>query len=304
MIEVAITPRSFRQTPGPHHDLLEKRSLKARFPDSDEPLDAEALAAFVAGCPALIVGTDEVDAQVLEAGPLELVVKYGTGMDNIDIESARARGVRVESTAGANSRSVAELTLGLMLALARNIAGHDRGVRSGLWARHTGVELEGKRLGLVGFGAVGREVARMADALGMELMIHDPYVDAEIEHSSLREVLSNSDVVSLHLPLNDETRGVIAVDELAAMKEGALLVNTARGGLVDEEALVEVLVTGRLGGAAFDVFSTEPPGDSPLLHLENFIASPHAGAATYEAIRRAGVEAVDKVVAFFAAGAQ
>jgi D-3-phosphoglycerate dehydrogenase len=304
MIEVAITPRSFRRTPGPHHELLEKRSLKARFPDRDEPLNAAALAVFVSGCPALIVGTDEVDAQVLDAGPLEVVVKYGTGMDNIDIESARVRGVRVESTAGANSRSVAELTLGLMLALARNIAGHDRGVRSGSWARQTGVELEGKRLGLVGFGSVGREVARIARALGMEIMVHDPYVDAGTEHSSLREVLSTSDVVSLHLPLNDETRGVIGGDELSAMKAGAILVNTARGGLVDEEALAKALETGRLGGAAFDVFSTEPPGDSPLLHLENFIASPHAGAATYEAIRRASVEAVEKVVALFAKNGQ
>ncbi|MGH2787787.1 MAG: phosphoglycerate dehydrogenase [Actinomycetota bacterium] len=304
MIEVAITPRSFRQTPGPHHDLLEKRSLKARFPDSDAPLSAGALAAFVTGCPALIVGTDEVDAQVMDAGPLEIVVKYGTGMDNVDIGAARARGVRVESTAGANSRSVAELTLGLMLALARNIAWHDRGVRSGSWARHTGLELEGKRLGIVGFGSVGRKVARIARALGMEVIIHDPYVNAGIGHSSLREVLSNSDVVSLHLPLNDETRGVIGGDELALMKAGALLVNTARGGLVDEEALAVALEAGRLGGAAFDVFSTEPPGDSPLLHLENFIASPHTGAATHEAIRRASLEAVEKVVALFATEAQ
>lgn len=304
MIEVAITPRSFRQTPGPHHDLLEKRSLKARFPDGEEPLNAAALAAFVSGCPALIVGTDEVDAQVMDAGPLRVVVKYGTGMDNIDIESARARGVRVESTAGANSRSVAELTLGLMLALARNIARHDRGVQSGSWMRHTGVELQGKRLGLVGFGSVGREVARIARALEMEVMVHDPYVDAGIEHGSLREVLSSSDVVSLHLPLNDETRGIIGGDELAGMKAGALLVNTARGGLVDEEALAKVLETGRLGGAAFDVFSTEPPGDSPLLDLENFIASPHAGAATYESIRRASMEAVEKVLVLFAEDAR
>jgi D-3-phosphoglycerate dehydrogenase len=299
MIEVAITPRSFRRTPGRHHDLLKRRSLKARFPDNDEPLNAAELAAFVSGCRALIVGTDEVDAQVLDAGPLDVVVKYGSGMDNIDIESARVRGVRLDSTAEANSRSVAELTVGLMLALARNIAGHDRGVRSGAWARQTGIELEGKRLGLVGFGSVGREVATIGRALGMEVIVHDPYVVAEIEQGSLHDVLSTSDVVSLHLPLNEETRGVIGGGELSMMKASALLVNTARGELVDEEALAKALETGRLRGAAFDVFSTEPPGDSPLLHLENFISSPHAGAATYDAIQRAGVEAVEKVWALF-----
>jgi D-3-phosphoglycerate dehydrogenase len=296
VIEIAITPRSFRKAPGAHHDLLTTSDVEVRFPDNERPMNATEMASFVEGCAGLIVGTDEVTDAVLGAGPLRAVVKFGSGLDNIDLAAAREREVAVDSTPGANARSVAELTIALMLALARHVVLHDRGVRAGEWSRRTGIELEGKTLGLVGCGAIGNEVLRMARGLGMDVLVHDPYAEVKAPNVPLDNLLSMCDVVSLHLSLTDETRGVLDADRLRTMKKGALLINTARGGLVDEGALAETLREGRLGGAAFDSFASEPPTGSPLLGLDSFIASPHAGASTLEAAERAGVRAVSRLL--------
>jgi phosphoglycerate dehydrogenase-like enzyme len=295
MTAVAVTPRSFRQTTGEHHDRLEASGLDVRFPsDLERALVEEEMVELVRGCRGLIVGVDPVTSRVLEAGPLRVVVKYGSGLDNIDLDAAERLGVSVSSTAGTNARSVAELAIALLLALARSVPYHDRSVRSGSWARRTGIELAGKRLGVVGYGAVGREVSRIAQALGMQVVAHDPFVeDADIALLGLDELLGTSDAVSLHVPLDDTTRGLIDAAALGKMRPGALLVNTARGDIVDEAALADALAGGALGGAALDAFSREPPARSPLLALETFVASPHAGSATTEAIRRMAVETVD-----------
>jgi D-3-phosphoglycerate dehydrogenase / 2-oxoglutarate reductase len=296
VIHIAVTPRSFRNSPGAHHDLLKAEDVDARFADNDKPMQADEMVTFVEGCVGLIVGTDQVTDAVLTAGPLRAVVKFGSGLDSIDLDAARDRKVAVDSTPGANARSVAELAIGLMLALARDIPLHDRAVREGQWARRSGMELEGKTLGLIGCGAIGSEVLRMARGLGMEVLVHDPYADTGALNISLDQLLPASDIVSLHMPLTDETAGMINADRLRAMKQGALLINTARGGVVDEEALVAALQDGHLGGAAFDSFASEPPGDSPLLRLDSFIASPHAGASTVEAAERTGVRAVRRLL--------
>jgi phosphoglycerate dehydrogenase-like enzyme len=296
MTTVAVTPRSFRQTPGEHLDRLRAKA-EVRFPDVDRPLDEDEMVELVRGCAGLIVGVDPVTGLVLEAGPLRVVVKYGSGMDNIDVPAAEDLGVRVSSTPGANARSVAELAVGLLLSLARNVVAHDRTVRGGSWRRITGIELAGKRLGIVGYGAIGREVARIAAGLEMEVVAHDPLVDdADVPLVPLAELYATSDAVSLHVPLTPETRGLVGAGELAAMKPTAFLLNTARGGLVDEEALAEALRTGRLGGAALDGFVEEPLGDSPLRGLDNVILSPHAGAATLDAVRRTATRAVDQLL--------
>jgi D-3-phosphoglycerate dehydrogenase / 2-oxoglutarate reductase len=290
---VGITPRSFRQTPGEHVELLERSGLDVRYPDEDRPLDERELLKLVRGCAGLIVGVEPVTDGVLAAGPLRAVVKYGSGMDNIDLEAARRRAVTVSSTPGANARSVGELTIGLLLALARHLPLHDRLVRAGSWSRLVGTELGGKRLGILGYGAVGREVAVIARGLDMDVIAHDPFVvEADVELVNLPALLASSDAVSLHVPLDEKTRNVIDANALALMRPGALLVNTARGGLVDEHALAEALASGRLGGAALDTFTEEPPQGSPLLSADNVILSPHAGAATVEAARRAGTQAV------------
>lgn len=296
MTRVAVTPRSFRQTPGEHLDRL-RADFEVLFPDVDRPLDEAEMVQLVRGCAGLIVGIDPVTSQVLEAGPLRVVVKYGSGMDNIDAAAAEELGVRVSSTPGANARSVAELAVGLLLSLARNVVVHDRSIRDGSWRRITGIELAGKRLGIVGYGAVGREVARIAQGLDMVVVAHDPLVDdADVPLVPLEELYATCDAVSLHVPLTSETRGMIGTEELAAMKPTAFLLNTARGGLVDEEALAEALSTGRLGGAALDGFAEEPLGESPLRGLDNVVLSPHAGAATLDAVRRTATRAVDQLL--------
>ena len=298
MSAVAVSARSFRQVPGEHQELLRASGLPVRFAEADRPLDEEELVELVRGCWGLIVGVDPVTAAVLDAGPLRVVVRFGSGTDNVDLEAAGRRGVRVAATPGANARSVAELTIGLLLALARHLVVHDREIRSGSWSRHTGIELAGRRLGVVGYGAVGRQVAGIAGALGMEVVATDPAVrDAEVPLVDLETMLASSDAVTLHVPLADDTRAMIGATQLDGMRPQALLVNTSRGGLVDEQALAQALAAGRLGGAAFDTFEREPPEASPLLALDNFIASPHAGAATMEAARRTGVAAVRELLA-------
>ena len=297
MTTIAVTPRSFRHTPGPHLDRL-RAELDVRFPDLDRPLDEGEMVELVRGCAGLIVGVDPVTRQVLEAGPLRVVVKYGSGMDNIDVEAARALDVQVSSTPGANARSVAELAIALLLALARNVASHDRGVRAGSWRRVTGVELAGKQLGIVGYGAIGREVARIARGLDMNVVAHDPLIDeAEVRLVDLDALYAESDAVTLHLPLTEETRGLVGARELAAMRPTAFLINTARGGLVDEAALAEALRSGGLAGAALDGFDAEPLGESPLRELDNVVLSPHAGASTNEAVLRTAARAVDQLLA-------
>jgi D-3-phosphoglycerate dehydrogenase / 2-oxoglutarate reductase len=295
---VAVSARSFRQVPGEHQELLRDSGLPVRFAEADRPLDEEELVELVRGCWGLIVGVDPVTAAVLDAGPLRVVVRFGSGTDNVDLEAAGRRGVRVAATPGANARSVAELTIGLLLALARHLVVHDREIRSGSWSRHTGIELAGRRLGVVGYGAVGRQVAGIAGAIGMEVVATDPAVrDAEVPLVDLETMLASSDAVTLHVPLGDDTRAIIGATQLDRMRPQALLVNTSRGGLVDEQALAQALAAGRLGGAAFDTFEREPPEASPLLAQDNFIASPHAGAATMEAARRTGVAAVRELLA-------
>jgi D-3-phosphoglycerate dehydrogenase / 2-oxoglutarate reductase len=294
---VAITPRSFRQTPGEHHDLLDESSLEVRFPEKDRSLDEAELIELVRGCAGLIVGVDPVTERVLEAGPLRVVVKYGSGTDNIDLGAAERLGVKASSTPGANARSVAELTIALLFALARHVVAHDRAVRAGSWSRRGAIELAGKRFGVVGYGAVGREVARLAASLGMEVVAHDPFVEgADVELVGLDDLLTSCDAVSLHIPLDDSTREMIGANELERMRSGALLINTARGGVVDEQALADALSSGRLGGAALDAFVDEPPSGSPLLGLENVVLSPHAGAATAEAVQRTAVQAVRQLL--------
>ena len=298
MSAVAVTARSFRQVPGEHQELLRATGLLVRYAEADRPLGEDELVELVRGCWGLIVGVDPVSAAVLDAGPLQVVVRFGSGTDNVDLEAARRRGVRVAATPGANARSVAELAIGLLLALARHLVLHDREVRSGSWSRHTGIELAGRRLGVVGYGAVGRQVAGIARAIGMEVTATDPMVrEADVPLVDLESLLAASDAVTLHAPLADDTRGMIGAAELGRMQRQALLINTSRGGLVDERALAEALAAGRIRGAAFDTFEREPPDGSPLLALDNFIASPHAGGATVEAVTRAGVAAVRALLA-------
>jgi len=274
-------------------------------------LAGPALSEALSDASALIVrGATKVTAESLRgADALRVIVRAGTGLDNIDVEAARAKGIKVSNTPGANAVSVAELVFGLLLALERHLGDASADLRRGTWekTRYMGRELAGRRLGLIGFGRIGREVAVRAHAFGMSVIWCDPQVPQPpsgfewTRRVSLDELLPDSDVVSVHVPLEDGTRGLIGPAALAVMKPDALLVNCARGGIVDERALEAALRRGSPRGAALDVFETEPPGLQPLLALPNLIATPHLGASTHEAQARAGLEAADIVNATLAA---
>lgn len=297
MTLIAISPRSFRQVEGRHQELLARSGLEARYPGVDRRLTEEEMVDLVSGCPALVVGIDPVTARVLDAGPLRVVAKYGSGLDNIDVEAARARSVKVSATPGANSQGVAELTMALLFALARHLISHHVSAHEGAWKRRIGTELSGKRLGVIGLGQVGGRVAKMAAGIGMDVYGHDIAVDQrEVPMVDLSELLAESDAVTLHVPLTDTTQGMVDADFLGEMQLGALLVNTARGGLVDLEAAAEALERGRLGGLAMDDFEDPPRPDSPLWVHPGFIASPHAGATTVESVERTGIAALEVIL--------
>ncbi len=303
--KILITARSFRKTPGRHQDILREAGYELIESPHDRPLTAAEIAPLLADVDAAILGLDEVTAEsVAGASRLRVISRYGVGVDSIDIAAMTARGIVVTVTPGANSVAVAELTMGLILAVARHIPYADREVRQGHWGRKTGVELSGSTLGLIGLGRIGRDVARRAYAFGMTIGYYDPFppppeamTGFQARARSLDELLAESDFVSLHLPLTEETRNLIDARALARMKPTACLINTARGGLVDEQALYEALAGGRLAGAAFDAFAQEPPGDSPLLKLDNFVASPHAGSATAQTTLRMGLLASENALA-------
>lgn len=234
----------------------------------------------------------KVSAQVIEAADkLKVICRAGVGVDNIDIDAATRKGIVVMNVPGVNSNAAAELTMALMLALSRNVAYADRSLKEGRWERSTlvGQELKNKKLGLVGFGKVGKEVALRAKAFEMEIQIYDPYVSDEIISASgakatnLNNLLKEVDYLSLHMPLNDDTRQIINSKSIALMKDGVKIINCARGGLIDEKALVKALKSGKIKGAGLDVFENEPPEGSPLLKFDNVILTPHLGASTEEA---------------------
>ncbi|HZD66395.1 MAG TPA: NAD(P)-dependent oxidoreductase [Acidimicrobiales bacterium] len=253
--------------------------------------DRPALLAAVAGCAGLVVRNQTlVDAELLSrASDLRVVGRLGAGLDNLDLGCLGRRGVVVVHGGGLNARAVAEYVVGAVLDLARHLSRSDREVRRGHWVRRAGVELQGSVLGVVGLGRTGLETARLARALGMVTIGYDPFVTGEvpgIERAGLADLLRASQVLSLHVPLSGETRGLLGAAELALLPPGALVVNAARGGIVDEEALCEALVSGHLGGAALDVRPTEPPpADDPLARLDNVVLTAHQAGLTTQSQR-------------------
>ncbi len=269
----------------------------------------EAVPAALAEVEAVIVRTAPITAAAISgAGRLRVIAKHGVGVDNIDLAAASARRVPVAVTATANATSVAEFTLARILHLAKQASAFDAAVRAGDWAaRHrlAAIELAGKRLLVVGFGRIGSRVARRALAFEMVVAVFDPFVCAQRireagcePEEDLDAALERADVVTLHCPLSAETRGLLDRARLARLRPGALLVNTARGGLVDEVALIEALREGRLGGAALDVMVREPlPPDDPLLAVPRLLLSPHIAGVTAESARRMAAEAAENVLA-------
>jgi len=266
---------------------------------------SKELQELLPGCHGFIAGLDEIDRAALEtADQLKVIARYGVGVDNVDLAAAREKGIVVTNTPGANSGAVAELTIGLMLSLARSIPQANAALRAGTATRVEGISLQGKTIGLLGLGAIGKQVARRLQGFECTILAYDPVPDARFAEShgitlcSQEEVVARSDFLSLHLPVLPETRGMVNADFLARMKPGAFLINTARGELIDETALADALRSGHLRGAALDVFATEPPPpDHPLLALPQVIATPHIGAHTDGAMNMMGWMALQDCLA-------
>ncbi|MBS7541667.1 hydroxyacid dehydrogenase [Ancylobacter oerskovii] len=274
------------------------------YPSKPEAIDL--LAAHQAD--AIIVRlVERVDADILAASPrLKVVHKHGAGTNDIDVAAAKAAGIPVLAAVGANAHSVAEHALALMFALIKDMRRQDAFVRGGGWASkaYQGHELRGRTLGLVGMGLIGRNLARMASAIGMRVEAYDPYAPDDAfgpdcaRAGALDALLAASDVISLHCPLTEQTRGLINARTLGLMKPSALLINTARGEVVDEPALVVALKAGIIAGAGLDTFSPEPPApDNPLWQLDNVVLSPHIGGVTEEARREISLIACGNVIA-------
>jgi len=296
---VVVTARSFGRD-----DERLRRELEAEVGDVRYvagPHSAAQLAPLVADADGLLAGVDEITDTVFGAAPrLRVVARYGVGLDRVDLEAAARHGVIVTTTPDANSNAVAELAIALLLALARPIVAGREAVRAGDWPALTGVELRGRTLGLLGLGHIGSLVAAKAGGLGLRVLAHDPFATTSDLAAlvDLETLASRSDFLSLHAPLTDATRGIVDRALLERMPPGSALVNTARGELVDEAALVWALDEGPLRGAALDVLAHEPPAsDHPLLGRDDVLVTPHMGPHTPEATSAMGRIALEELLA-------
>lgn len=280
---------------------------KAAHVDVRTGLSKDQLISIIGDYDALAVRSEtKVTADVLEAAKkLKIIGRAGVGVDNIDVAKATERGVLVVNSPEGNTIAAAELTVAMLLALSRNIPQADSALRNGEWKRskYVGVEVYKKTLGVIGLGKIGREVTRRMQSFGMPVLAYDPYVDADTGRQlgvtlvDLPTLYKNSDYITLHIPKTKDTQGLIGAEQLAMMKPGARIVNVARGGLIDEEALAEALKSGHIGGAAIDVYSSEPAKpDNPLLGLPNVVHTPHLGASTEEAQINVAIDIAEQIV--------
>ena len=294
---------------------LEEMRARGIEPEVCTGLSEDELIAILPGAHAVLVrSATKITERVLQStSDLQLVCRAGVGVDNVHVPTATSRGVVVMNTPTGNTITTAELAISLMCSLARHVPLADRKVREGSWSKKglMGSEITGKTLGVIGLGRIGAEVAKRGMGLCMNVVAHDPYLSGTgasspvsgVDLLGLDALLERSDFISLHVPLMDSTRGMIGEKQLALLPKGARVINAARGGLVDEEALLAALETGHLAGAALDVFTQEPPSkDHPLMRREDVILTPHLGAASAEAQRNVAVQAAQQTAAFFLDG--
>lgn len=267
------------------HELFRKYSLTPIFSPLENNLD------HINDFDGIIIGTSKVTRELLaRAHCLRAIIKYGVGIDNIDVAAAKEHGIQVLNLPGINAQAVAELALGLMFAVSRKVVWGDRSIRSGKWEGLIGSSVAGKTLGVIGTGAIGCNLVRLASGLQMTVLGFDiaqnpTFIEIGGQYVDLGVLLSSADFVSLHLTLNPQTMHFIDQEKLSQMKAGAFLINTSRGKVVDEYALVEALRNGLIGGAALDVFENEPPTSTDLIEMENVVSTPHIGAYTDETLR-------------------
>jgi len=305
---IVVAARSFSRNSTLKAEI-QKIFKKVKFNETGKVLAGPELVEFLKDYTHAITGLEVIDESLLRQLPdLKVIGKYGVGLDMLDLEALEKRGILLGWTPGVNRRSVAELTLMMMIALLRHVPVSNANLRSGQWGAPQGGLLTGKTVGIIGCGHVGKELVLLLKPFGCRILVRDlkDFPEFNKEHGvspfSLDGVLSQSDVVSLHVPLNSSTRGLLSREKLALMKLSAILVNTARGGIVDEVALKEALMGGKLAGAGFDVFVTEPPADLELMNLPNFFGTTHIGANAEEAVLAMGRAAIQGLLSPRSAG--
>ncbi len=304
-MKLLVTPTSFLKPANADAKVkLEAFADSIVYNDLGTPLQGEELLSRLDGVDGYIAGLDYITADVVKQMPdsLKVISRYGAGVDRVDIAACKARGIIVTNTPGANATAVCEMAFGLMLCAARNIPALHKAVEAGEWPRANGMELFGKTLGIVGLGAIGKRLALRAKAFEMDVIAFDPYFDEEfgkqqgITRVELDDLFKAADVVSLHVPLSDATRHMASAERIKSMMQGGILINTARGGLIDEEAAAEAVKSGHLRGLGLDAFEQEPLVDSPLKGLPGVVFTPHAAGHTAQAISRMGMMAVDNAI--------
>jgi len=302
---VLVTPTTYGKEDPRLRAILEAEVGEVIYNQTGRPLSSVELQPLIRGVDGIIAGLDRIDDAVIAAADrLKVISRYGVGVDTIDLDAARQRGIVVTHTPGANSTSVAELTIALILSLARNIPQAVFETKSGRWPRLSGLSLEGKTVGLIGLGAIGRQVARRLGGFDCRIIAFDPCVDEKtggefgVQMVALDDLISQSDFISLQCPLNQDTRGMVNSAFLNKVKPGTYLINTARGELVDEIALCEAVKNGRVRGAALDVLAEQPPRpDNPLLALPQILVTPHMGSHTDSAMNAMGWQALENCLA-------
>jgi D-3-phosphoglycerate dehydrogenase len=298
-IKIAVTSRSFSKNKNLRRELQEKYD-NIKFNDLGLKLHGDALINFLKGSQKAITALEVINSDVLKKLPeLRVISKYGVGLDMIDMQAMKNHNVKLGWTGGVNCRSVSELVISFSISLLRHISESHLEVLSGTWRQHVGGLLSGKTVGIIGCGNIGKDLVKVLQPFNCPILVNDIenyeefYKKYNIKAVEKEELLAKSDIVTLHTPLDESTENMLSVEKISLMKSDAILINAARGGLVDEHALKEMLIEGRLGGAALDVFSIEPPNDRELLELTNFIVTPHIGGSSYEAIMSMGRAAIE-----------
>lgn len=305
-MKILVTPTSMQPQEGKVNPALEKLREFADelvFNPTGKPLSGEQLIECLQDCDGYLAGLDSISADVLERCPkLKAISRYGVGYDRVDLKAAEKQRVVVTNTPGVNAEAVGELAFGMMMSLSRSLTKLDASTKTNGWIRSTGKELYGKRIGIVGLGAIGKVVARCAGGFAMEVFAYDPYMNESyasahgIRSVSFDELIRQCDYISMHLPLNEETYHMINKETFSKMKDGVILINASRGGIIDEAAAQEALESGKLGGLGMDAFETEPPLNSPLFAYENVLATPHTGAHTKEATENMAALATENLI--------
>jgi phosphoglycerate dehydrogenase-like enzyme len=296
---VAVASRSFSKNETLRGELL-KRYEKVTFNDAGAKLEGDSLYGFLKGHNKAITALERIDESLLSKLPeLKVIGKYGVGLDMLDQEAMHQYGVKLGWTGGVNKRSVSELVIAFMISLLRHVPKANIEVRNGVWQQHIGNYLSGKTIGIIGCGNVGKDLVYILQPFNCPILVNDIldykqfYQQYNIQPLGLEELLMKSDVVTLHVPLDKSTYNILNAERIVQMKQSAVLINAARGGMVDEDALRIALENGNLAAAAFDVFSQEPPNDQALLQLPNFLSTPHIGGSAEESVLAMGMAAIN-----------